>query len=706
MALTIPATRTALPEQNASREIDPSRQFGNQTAAPVNMPSVPRGVGGIQIDQSAEVSAYGNLVQGIGGAVLNVIDDRAKKEEALHRANETVEFEKAKIDYVNAASEAMQKVKAMRQAGELTDDDAARQFYESELLKLRDIHLPEGKYKDLNLATQSKVYAYASQSKFKDAFRDNVIIPEQTAKYMQTINQTNAARSVQAMNDGRIQPIEQIVPTLKQGLQSIDAQYDSGPMAVLMTPEQISKGRAEAKLQYIQSFMTGMSTRDINLSDTKADKLEILQRQIANQQQIKQIIFGDASVAANFGSKVDEALRAIDNSIMQKQQIIQSEQDRRQRSAEAAADRAERNAVAAAKADVALHGTNSKYFTNLDSLPPTQRAAVMDGYEKFVNRQESTLGKAQQYEQKFSGKSQALTNPTKDDIAMVDSHLELVKPQLSTMQPEERAAFLENTYFTVGVVPTEIRDNIRRGLNSSDPLVVKSSLDAMLQIERSNPAAVASAFSPDQKAMLISHKAGVQSDKIINYRDKQAEISNRPEAEINKTAYASAKAKNEVDFKNKVDARIAKDATAWWQFGKPDISPKVRDEIAERTKVYINSNIPFNDAVRQAVSDVQLTSGVSELAGPKKTVVRFSPEVMTGRSNSDIKKEFAPVVSNIKNLIPNYRDVPTENFILLPSDRTTAMNPTFEVWFLDTYGNAIKVRDNNYQPIHFNAGRK
>lgn len=707
MAITIPTTRSVLPEQNASQEINPSRQFGNQVAAPINMPDVPRGMAGVQFDDSAAQNAYANMGQKVGAAAMQVLDDRVKQEDNLRRANETVEFEKSKIDFHNAASEAMQTAKMLRQSGDLIDDDDAKGYYETKLLQLRDQYLPEGKYKSLEVDTHSRVYAVDALNKYKNSFRDNVIIPEQTAKYVKTINETNSARSVQALNDGRMAPIEQVIPTLKSGLQAIDTQYDSPALSILMKPDQIEKGRQEAKLQYLQSMMTGMAERDINFSDPKADKLQIWQRQIANQQRIKEMIFGDATIAATFGGKVDEATRAIDNSIIQKQTLIQSEQDRRQRAAEAAAERAERNAIAAVKADVALYGTDSKYLSNIDKLPPTQRAAAMEGYETFNRRQDSTLGQAQTYEKKFAGKPQALANPTKEDLKMVDSNFEIAKKQLAGMKPDEQLAYMSRNYYSVGVVPTEVKENISRGLNSSDPAIVKQALDSMFQIEKANPNAAASAFKPEQKSMLISHKAGVDTQKIVDFRDKQSALESRPDAEINKLAYKGAgNVKNEVEFKNKVDLKLSSEASAWYQFGKADIAPAVRDEVAERTKVYMNNNIPFKDAVKQAYLDVSLTAGLSNLSGPKRTVVRFSPEVMTGQSSIQLQKRLEPVLENIKGLVDGYKDVPNENFILMPSERTTVTNPTFEIWYRDKYGNAIKVRDNNFQPIYFNAKRQ
>lgn len=707
MALTIPTTRSVLPEQNASQEINPSRQFGNQVAAPINMPEVPRGMAGVQYDQSAEAAAYANMGQKISTAVSQVIDDKKKQEENLRRANETVELEKSKIDFHNAASEAMQTTKMLRQSGDLLDDDDAKGYYETKLLQLRDQYLPEGKYKSIEVDTHARVYGVDALNKYKESFRDHVIIPEQTAKYVKTLNETNASRSVQGLNDGRMAPIEQLIPTLKSGLQAIDTQYDSPAMSVLMKPDQVEKGRQEAKLQYLQSIMTGMAERDINFSDPKADKLGIWQRQIANQQRIKDMIFGDATIAATFGGRVDEATKAIDNSIIQKQTLIQSEQDRRQRAAEAAAERAERNAIAAVKADVAMYGTDSKYLLKIDSLPPTQRAAAMDGYETFSRRQDSTLGQAQNYEKKFAGKPQALANPTKEDLKMVDSSFEIAKRNLAGMKPEEALAYMTRNYYSVGVVPTEVKENVSRGLNSSDPAVVKQALDSMFQIEKANPNAAASAFKPEQKSMLISYKAGVDVQRITDFRDKQNKLEGRPDAEINKLAYKMAgNSKNEVEFKNKVDRKLSSEASAWYQFGKADIAPEVRDEIAERAKVYMNNNIPFNDSVRQAYQDVSLTAGQTNLSGPKRTVVRFSPEVMTGQSSVQIQKKMQPVVANIKNLVDGFKDIPDENFILMPSERTSATNPTFEIWYRDKYGNAIKVRDNNYQPIYFNAKRK
>lgn len=707
MALTIPTTRSVLPEQNASQEINPSRQFGNQVAAPINMPDVPRGMAGIQYDDTAEQNAYANMGQKIGSAVTQVIDDKKKQEENLRRANETVELEKSKIDFHNAASEAMQTAKMLRQSGDLIDDDDAKGYYETKLLQLRDQYLPEGKYKSIEVDTHARVYAVDALSKYKDSFRDNVIIPEQTAKYVKTINETNSARSVQALNDGRIAPVEQIIPNLKQGLQAIDDQYNSPALSVLMKPDQIEKGRQEAKLQYLQSMMTGMAERDINFSDPKADKLQIWQRQIANQQRIKEMIFGDATIAATFGGKVDEATKAIDNSIVQKQTLIQSEQDRRQRAAEAAAERAERNAIAAVKADVALYGVDSKYLVNIDKLPPTQKAAAMDGYEIFNRRQDSTLGQSQTYEKRYAGKPQALANPTKEDLKMVDSSFEIAKKQLAGMKPDEQLAYMSRNYYSVGVVPTEVKENISRGLNSSDPGVVKQALDSMFQIEKSNPAAASSAFKPEQKSMLISYKAGVDVSKITDFRDKQNALEVRKEGEINKLAYKMAgNAKNEVEFKNKVDSKLSSEASSWYQFGKANIDPDVRDEIAERAKVYMNNNIPFKDSVKQAYLDVSLTAGQTNLSGPKRTVVRFSPEVMTGQTSVQIQKKMEPVINNIKTMLDGYKDIPNENFILKPSSKTTATNPTFEIWYLDKYGNAMLARDNNYQPIYFNAKRK
>lgn len=712
MAITIPVSRSVLPEQNASPSMDPSRQFGNQVATPINLPDVPQGMGGISYDTSAEQNAYANFGQKISGAITSIIDDKQKKEDALRKANETVEFEKAKIDFHNEASEAMQSAKMLRQSGDLVDDDDSKGYYQSKLDILRDKYFPEGKYKNIDIDTHAKVFSLDAGEKYKDAFRDNVIIPEQTAKFVKTVNETDSARSVQALNDGRISPVEQIVPSLKSGLQAIEDQYNSAAMSVLLKPDEIEKRRSQAKLQFVQSFMVGMSERDINFADTKQDKLTLWQKQISNQQNIKSLIFGDSQIAASFGSHVDEATKAIDNAIMQKQGLIEAEQSRRQTAAIAAAERAERNAIATVKADVALYGADSKYLMKLDSLPATQKAAAMDGYETFSRRQSTTIGQAQSYEKKFAGRPNSLVNPTKNDIEMVDNHYEISKKQIATLSPQEQMKYVAENYLKAGVVPTEMRDNVRRGLNSNDPAVVSTALETMKFIEKTNPKAAASAFSSTEKSMMISSKSGMEPASIIDFRNKSAAASEgQKESEYNKRAYKSAglnnRDNNEVGFKNKVDKEIASNNNPWYHFGtnKPEVSPLLRDEVSNRTKVYVNNGMEFKDAVSQATKDVSLTAGATSFNGKKDGVVLYSPEVMTGRTDTQIRKTFDPIIEHIKTTIPAFNGASNEQFVLLPHEGTSRQNPSFEIWVKDKHGFPVKVMDENYKPLRFNAGR-
>ena len=711
-SLVIPTTRGTLPTQNAVEPQDPSRFFGQRRADPINMPNVPQGMGGIQVDESGAGRALERGVNQISSVAERIATDINEKEKALSFANESMTFEKNKIEYHNKALEAQQTASTLLRSGDLKDHEDAKGYYDEKIRLLNDEYFGEGKFKDERVSNHAKLFGMKAAGTYADSFKENVIIPSQTRQYLETHNAISSARTVQALNDGLVVPLDRVGSSISDGLKKIDEQYSNPAIFALMKPEEIERRKQADKLNFMQNYMTGMSERGIDFNDSKRDPLTVLEKQIANQQNIKKLIMGDSEIAAAYGPKLDDAIRGLDGSIVTKQNQITAERDRRERKAIAAAERAERQAIAAAKADVALYGPESKFMQTIDRQPAVVRAAVIDGMETYDRREKTTVGQAMTFGKTYAGRQDSLNNPTKEDRDMVDSDWKLNKNVI--MKSENPTAEMANRYWKTGVVPSEQKDFVSHKLNSSDPKDVQAGLDLLRQIDNSNGSAVASAWTKDPyvKVMLANYKSGVSVEQLIKTRDKNREqLSIKKPEEINRTAYDASGAKNEIEFKKKITSEVSSvsgKSVFGGEWSERKVDERFLDDISESTKSYINSGMKYKDAVKQAYTDASLTGGGTSLQGEGVKVVRFSPERMTGRTGRDIRKELNKDIDELKTRYPELSPHENDKFILIPSrERTSAGSPIFEIWFQNEYGQHVQIRNpDTYKPIYFNASRK
>lgn len=696
MALNIPASRSVLPEQNATQGLDPSRTFGNQVAGPLNLPSVPRGMGGFAIDQSAEMRAIGNVAPALSEAVGGVIDSIDKKEKALQRANETLDFAESQHAYQSDWIGKKETIRKLLDEG-FYDVNGANEQAQKELQGLNEKHFGVDRFRDPDIALKAKLQVLEANATYTDSFKKDVIFPYQTAKFTERINTTtnqaiDSTSTVARLSGGQ----EEALDAYLTNRAAIHDTYSTPEAALLLGEEKALHERAKKLQLNARAVIDGLRARDFVPDDpTKYDVIKGAQLKIKAYGDAQQLLVTNDQLRQDIGADADNVIAQLEGMKAKQIELIQRQQellDRRREREDKTRDKARFNQ---ALLDITTNGVNSR-FKNEEAiiglgLDPDLTVRVLDK-ARGVSDGELTRGQAFNYVEEAARAGKSMANPDKNGARYLEDHYFTLRtnPNFQALPPDQKAQYIAQTYGSVGWLPESLKTDILRALNSDRPEIVSDSILQIQKLEQVSPT-ILSALPMDSRAMYKNVSSGMSLDKAVLLRQTN-QIKTPEQRKVDEQSYLSARGvKKEGEAREKNDRVLeskARSQNGWFDFGKPAIPTSMYNEFDRKVREY--SPLVGHDmskAEELAWNDVSANAGVSVINGARTLMPNAPEKVYRDMRPERLTEQFKQAIEQVKAIRPELANKKPEDFGIIADATYNKKKPEWQITVRDEDGN-------------------
>lgn len=691
MALTVPQSRSVLPEQNAPVGMDPSRQFGNQIASPINLPDVLQGQGGFQVDTSAQTNAFNHVTNSISSSVQEVINDQAKKEAALRRGNEHLDFIESQANFNKDWTEKQSLLSKMQNEG-FYDADSAKEQAQKELDGLSEKYFPADKYKDPDIAQSVKLHRVGLKDSKMAGFTKDVLEPYQTAKYTERISTASAAIidsvATTAQHSGSYEDIMASWDVARKQLVERWTSAETIAMLGSLGPEKAQAELAKQLGILAQAPARGLQARDYTPKDgEKYDQVKAARIKLGTYD-IAQKVYGENKQIRLDAGQHNEVIQAgLEAKKAQQLAFLQQQEAEAARKAEAAAKKAVDNRTLAMLRDLERNGTDSPYL-NPDNIKGVDAA----GFEKVAAASRAAQARGATVEQKVNTVDTAIrvgarfVMPGKEEIETVDMHEQRLKQgtDFKKLSPVEQDARLVQVYGNLGVMPTRVKSELKMGLRSADPEIVKATAARIAKWEQVNPTIINSAFTPQERGMYNNMQAGNSFERSRKVFDASSDLTKEDLKNNADRLKAQSGVKHDYELTDKNNAAF-KSAFSTWVGSNAEVPAKLLKEHDQKVSEFFNVTGDYKTALKMATDEMKTKSGISNVNG-NKVVMRVSPEVVTGASTDKLEKQLNGAVDDIVKLKPELAVIPKERFILVEDARTSTKNKKWQIMYKDDDG--------------------